>query len=187
MPTDSRVRYGPAPDRLLWVAGDTALTTEHEVLLSDLVGDATYFYSVGTTGQILAGGNSDHFFVTPPAAGSGRPTRIWVTADAGAADASGATVGDAYRRFTGALATDMWLRLGSDAEAARSESPAQNGLFDAYPDLVGHAHHATVSTTPSMPTCRSTRRDRAGTRPNDLVGSTPPATVKRGGVVSILV
>ena len=40
-PTDSRVLYGPAPESLLWGAADTPLTTEHEVVVSGLVGGAT--------------------------------------------------------------------------------------------------------------------------------------------------
>ena len=137
VPTDSQVLYGPAPDSLLWVAADAALTTEHEVLLPDLVGGATYFYAVGTTRETLAGGDADYFFVTAPAAGTGRPTRIWVTADAGAADATAVAVGAAYRRFTGARYTDVWLMLGSaDHLVAGIDRQYQRRLFDSYPDLL---------------------------------------------------
>ena len=136
IPTDSRVVYGPAPDSLLWVAAAAELTTEHEVLVPDLVGGTTYFYGVGTTREILAGGDADHFFVTPPAAGTGRPTRVWVTADAGAADANAAAVGDAYRRFAAARYTDMWLTLGGIAQPAGTDREHRRALFETYPDLL---------------------------------------------------
>ena len=65
--TDSRVLYGPAPEHLLWAAADATVTTEHAVLLPALVGGTTYFYSVGTITETLAGGNAEHVFVTAPA------------------------------------------------------------------------------------------------------------------------
>ena len=136
MPTDSRVLYGPAPESLLWGAADAPLTTEHEVVVSGLVGGATYFYGVGTTAEILAGGDADHFFVTPPAVGTARPTRIWVTADAGVADEDAASVRDAYRSFSGGRYTDIWLMLGDEAPLAVADTEPRHAAFDSYPDLL---------------------------------------------------
>src|SRR5215213_3972570 len=77
VPTDSLVRYGfDASD-----PGDLAigyeLTSEHEVTLADLAPDTKYFYSVGSTGQMLAGGEPVFHFRTFPMPGRPRPTRIW--------------------------------------------------------------------------------------------------------------
>ena len=58
VPTDSRVLYGPASENLIWAADDATVTTEHAVLVPALVGGTTYFYSVGTTTENLAGGDA---------------------------------------------------------------------------------------------------------------------------------
>ena len=46
--TNSRVHFGTDPVNLDNVADDPALKTEHEVMLSGLLPDTQYFYSVGT-------------------------------------------------------------------------------------------------------------------------------------------
>ena len=74
--------------------------------VTGLTPDTLYYYSVGNTNQVLAGGDSSHFFVTAPPTGVAQPTRIWVIGDSGTADANAVAVRDAYLNFTGARHTD---------------------------------------------------------------------------------
>ena len=46
-----------------------ALTTEHEVRLTGLPPDTRHYYSVGSSGQALSGGDASHFFATAPSPG----------------------------------------------------------------------------------------------------------------------
>ena len=62
--TDSVVLYGLSLDNLSSVTSSSALTTEHEVTLSGLSPDTRYYYSVGSSGQTLSGGDIGHFFAT---------------------------------------------------------------------------------------------------------------------------
>ena len=52
--------------------------------------DTLYYYSVGSTAQVLAAGDSGHFFVTAPPPEVAQPTRIWAIGDSGSADAHAA-------------------------------------------------------------------------------------------------
>lgn len=139
VPTESRVRYGATPGALASEARDAAATTEHAVTLSGLQSDATYFYSVGTDTETLAGGDEDHRFVTPPAAGTPRPVRIWVLGDSGTADAGAKAVRDGYERFGGTARTDLWLMLGDNAYPDGTDGQYQAAVFRMYPKLLAQS------------------------------------------------
>jgi len=84
--TDSMVRYGDAPGNLGFTASAPALTTEHEVRLTGLPPGTRHYYSVGSSGQALSGGDASHFFATAPSPGVAtfkrNPTPPEVTDDA---------------------------------------------------------------------------------------------------------
>jgi acid phosphatase type 7 len=134
--TDSRVRFGLSADNLFATADNNASTTEHAVTLNGLNADTKYFYSVGSTGATHAGGNASHFFVTAPASGSQRATRVWVLGDAGTANSDQARVRDAYINFTGATHTDLWLQLGDNAYENGTDSEYQSAVFDVYAEML---------------------------------------------------
>src|SRR6059036_1497650 len=73
--TDSRVQYGAAPGSLTSSTNNATATTEHEMTVSSLSPDTQYYYSVGTTSTVLAGNDTNHFFITYPPAGTPAPTR----------------------------------------------------------------------------------------------------------------
>lgn len=83
--SDSAVGFGAAPGNLTSVVSDPALVTDHEIALTSLDADTMYFYAVGTTAEILAGDDPGHFFVTSPAAGTAKDTRVLVFGDSGTA------------------------------------------------------------------------------------------------------
>lgn len=134
--SESVVRYGDAPGNLTSSASDLAQTVEHEIALSGLTSDTTYYYSVGTSVETLAGGDPDHFFVTPPVTGVAKPMRVWMLGDSGTADGNAAAVRDAYYSTTGATHTDLWIMLGDNAYPNGTDSEYQAALFDFYPDML---------------------------------------------------
>ena len=158
--TDSRVRFGAAPNALNTVADNAAVTTEHTVTLMGLMPNTTYYYSVGTTaGAVLAGGDANHVFVTAPAVGSTAPLRVWVLGDAGRANAEQRAVRDAYYAFNGTQRTNLWLMLGDNAYLNGTDDEYQAGLFDVYPTMLRQSvlwpaigNHDTADSTNPPPT-----------------------------------
>jgi len=133
---DSQVRFGNAPGNLTSSVDDAAVTTEHEIKLTGLAADTTYYYSIGSTGVVFAGDDSDHFFLTSPAVGTAKPTRVWVLGDSGTADGNAQAVANAYVNFTGITHTDLWLMLGDNAYDDGTDDQYQVAVFDMYPGML---------------------------------------------------
>ncbi|HYE97493.1 MAG TPA: metallophosphoesterase family protein [Planctomycetota bacterium] len=131
-----RVRYGSAPGSLSNVKDEASATTEHAVTLRSLTPNTKYYYSVGTAGATLAGGDANHFFVTSPAPGAPKRTRIWVIGDAGTKDSRQRAVYNAYNTFTGSTHTDLWLMLGDNAYLDGTDAEYQAAVFDMYKPLL---------------------------------------------------
>ena len=131
--TDSVVRYGTAPSSLTLTASNATAKTEHEIRLTGLAANTTYYYSVGNSATTLASG-SDYFFVTSPTAA--KPTRIWVLGDPGTGSSSQTSVRDAYYAFTGTRHTDLWLMLGDNAYNDGTDAEYQSKLFNIYPTML---------------------------------------------------
>jgi len=134
--TDSRVRYGPSPSNLNQTVYNSSPTTEHQVSLAGLAFNTQYYYSVGANTTPLAGGDANHFFVTSPAPGTSKPTRIWVLGDSGTANANAAAVRNAYFNFTGTRHTDLWLMLGDNAYQDGTDAEFQAAVFNMYPTML---------------------------------------------------
>ena len=134
--SDSRVRFGDAPGNLTSSVDDAAITTEHEVTLTELAADTTYYYSIGDTNDVFAGDDSEHFFLTPPMAGTAKRTRLWVLGDSGTANGNALAVANAYESFTGSRHTDLWLMLGDNAYNDGTDSEYQAAVFDMYPGML---------------------------------------------------
>jgi hypothetical protein len=160
-PTDSRVRYGTNAANLDLQADTAAVTTEHIVGIAGLSPDTKYFYSVGSTTEVLAGGDTNHFFVTAPPPGSRKRTRLWVLGDSGTADANAAAVRNAYVAFAGTNRADLCLMLGDNAYNDGTDAEYQTAVFDMYPAILrntvlwttlgNHDGHTANSTTQSGP------------------------------------
>ena len=73
VPTDSKVQYGSAPGSLTVSVSSGVSPGDHEIELTGLSPDTTYYYSVGNSTQVLAGNDADHFFLTSPV--PARPSR----------------------------------------------------------------------------------------------------------------
>ena len=135
-PAESHVDYGPAADDLSSTVSSTTLTTEHEVEISGLEADTTYFYSLGDGTTVFVGGDADHSFTTCPEAGVSRPFRAWVLGDSGTANAEAEAVRDAYYDYVPAATTDLWIMLGDNAYDDGTDREYQAAVFDMYPETL---------------------------------------------------
>lgn len=141
--TDSRVEYGLAFATLDATVDDATATTEHQVTLGGLSPDTVYFYRIGSTTEVLAGGDADHHFTTSPETGTPKPTRIWAIGDSGFPDPAviapgwirdGDAVRDAYTAFNGGVeSADVWLMLGDNAYFSATDAEYQTAVFGQYP------------------------------------------------------
>ncbi|MEO5617406.1 MAG: metallophosphoesterase, partial [Candidatus Eisenbacteria bacterium] len=129
--TNGRVWYGAAPGTYSGFADDPASGTEHEVVLAGLTSATRYYYTVGSTTEIAAGGDS-LTFRTHPVAGTSVPTRIWVLGDSGVPGTNQNNVRDAFIAWTGARDADVWLMLGDNAYNTGLDIEFQGGLFTPY-------------------------------------------------------
>ena len=127
--TDSEVRAGTSANNLSKIERSSTQTTEHEIRLTDLTPNTTYYYSIGSSSSVLGSGTS-YFFKTPPTTGSRNPTRIWVIGDSGTANSDAEAVYDAYRTLTGTAYTDLWLMLGDNAYNTGTDTEYQQAVFD---------------------------------------------------------
>jgi len=156
--TDSVVRYGTSPSNLNLTASNATVETEHEIRLTGLSPNTTYYYSVGYGSTTLASG-SDYFVVTAPA--GAKPTRVWVLGDPGTGSSSQTAVRTAYYNWTGARHTDLWLMLGDNAYNDGTDAEYQSKMFDIYPTMLrksvlwptlgNHDGHSADSATETGP------------------------------------
>jgi PKD repeat protein len=134
--SDSRVLCGSSPGSLVLCGQDPAVVLDHEIELSSLADDTTYFYAVGSSAEILAGDDADHRFITAPLIGVSRPTRVWILGDSGKGDQNAMDVRDAYYAYAGGVPTHLWLMLGDNAYDEGSDGEYQAKLFDIYPEML---------------------------------------------------
>jgi hypothetical protein len=117
------------------VDGD-APRTDHVIAVAGLSPSTTYFYSVGTSGQVLAGGTPDFRFTTGPANGTSAPTRIMAFGDSGTGGPTQIAVRDALLAFKGTRSADVWLLLGDNAYNNGGEQEYQSNFFEKYPQFL---------------------------------------------------
>jgi hypothetical protein len=134
--TDSKVWYGAQAGSLTGSVVDTNNVTEHQLTLTGLNPSTRYYYAVGSTTQMLAGNDANHFFITSPPLGDTGKTRIWVLGDSGTANSNAQAVRNAYYSYTGSTHTDLWLMLGDNAYPDGTDSDYQSAVFNMYPTML---------------------------------------------------
>ena len=147
-PVVSRVQFGRALNTLTNEVVGQAAITNHSVALSNLLPNTKYFYAAGTPSTNLAEGPAFYFTTSPLGA---KPTRIWVTGDAGCTynqpDYSGlgllvmnqSGVRDAYYAYSANRDTDLWLLLGDNAYNLGTDGDYQTNFFNMYSDFTPRA------------------------------------------------
>ncbi len=131
-PTTGVVRFGTNVSHLNHLAAGLTETSEHEVVLTQLQPDTRYYYSVGNPVGVLAGGDSNHFFVTAPMPGTPKPTRIWVFGDSGTGSSEQVAVRNAYQNFAQNRPADFMLLLGDNAYPNGTDAEYQTTFFNIY-------------------------------------------------------
>ncbi|MCF6205078.1 MAG: metallophosphoesterase family protein, partial [Methylococcaceae bacterium] len=143
-----KVHFGSSPSTLDQVVSDIGSGTDHEVSLTGLSANTTYYYSVGNSTTVEAGGDTNHFFKTSPSIGSSESTRIWVLGDSGTASDDARSVRDAYvNNYSGTEKADMVLMLGDNVygdSGYGAEEDYRAAIFDMY--------ESVLRNTPLWPT-----------------------------------
>ncbi|MBU0678505.1 MAG: metallophosphoesterase family protein [Verrucomicrobia bacterium] len=130
--TESVVRYGLSFGDLTFAVTNSIVSGEHRVELHGLSPRTTYYYSVGTESETLAGADEWHRFTTPPRVGEARPVRIWALGDPGYATEDARDVRDSFYRWNESAIPDLWLFLGDNAYGEGTDAQYQAGVFDKY-------------------------------------------------------
>lgn len=162
-----RVCYGTSSGSLITCSTDlnAVLANDHIVILSGLIPNSTYFYSVQHTSGALTEGTVNHKFTTPPTnIDTSKTTRIWVTGDPSEEVSSSKIprqdeVLKGFKTFQtntpSAQNLDLWLLLGDNAYSLGTEAEYTTGFFTPYDDM-NAAYPATnnnqiMKQTPIMP------------------------------------
>ena len=131
VPTDSQVKIGFIPGNYFRTTEISYLTSDHEVLIDNLIPDTKYYYTIGSVGQLLQG-DIDNYFTTYPPPGVERKFRFWITGDCGNGSSNQQQVRDQYINYAKNQSTDGWLLLGDNAYSSGLESEYDANFFAQY-------------------------------------------------------
>ncbi len=134
--SNSIVNYGTIDGILSSSVTDATLTTEHDVMITGLLPDTKYYYSVGNSSpaaQTLNAG-SDYYFYTLPVKGTERVARIWAMGDCGNNSSNQRNVRNSYMSYMGSNHTDVLLLLGDNAYNAGTDAEYTNNFYPIYQD-----------------------------------------------------
>ncbi|MBI5763583.1 MAG: metallophosphoesterase family protein [Planctomycetes bacterium] len=138
MATDSVVHFGAAPGSLTSTVSDPTLRIDHYVTLSGLSPATTYYYDVGLTGQVLAGGDANHYLATSPTPGSRGQFSFWMVGDCGNGSVEQTQVRNAMLAVTAADPPDFWLHMGDIAYNSGTNTEFNNYHFGVYQGILRH-------------------------------------------------
>ncbi|MCW5906498.1 MAG: metallophosphoesterase [Chitinophagales bacterium] len=147
--TDSRVYYGDTLGATTFFKDSTTLTTEHRVLLTGLTPLTKYYYSIGSSSQILRGNDSLLYFKTAPDSNSHVPVRFWAIGDFGHGNQAQADVRESYLRYAQKTKpADLQLWLGDNVYQDGTDAEYQSKVFDTvygYGNLFPYLPFASTS------------------------------------------
>jgi hypothetical protein len=156
-------------------------TRQYEAHVKGLQPATRYFYGVYDGDTLLAGGDSDHYFLTHPPLGSKSSMRLWVVGDSGTGDANQAAVHTAMRDYVAKTGRplDHYLHVGDMAYGRGTDGQFQNHFFEPYA--------ATLQNT----VCWASMGNHEGANSRGLSGTGPyydayvvPTAAEAGGVAS---
>lgn len=131
-PTNSIVRYG-TNEPAQFAVTNHARTSEHAVLLNNLIPGTRYFYSFASDAQNF-GGNYTQSFRTSPT--NAQPFNVWAIGDFGTVDENQGAVRDAFLDSDFPSTTDVWLMLGDNAYEDGTDDEYQDAVFGMYDMLL---------------------------------------------------
>ncbi len=129
----SRVWFGKVGSELTGVADDSALVTEHKVLLSGLEPGTRYYYTIGGFRDTLQSG-PDNYFYTLPLAGSHGVYRIGIFGDCGNNSINQRNVRDQFIKYLDTSYLTAWILLGDNCYPDGTDAEFQSNFFNIYKD-----------------------------------------------------
>ncbi len=189
--TDSRVYYGTTIGANALHADSATLTTEHRVKINNLNPRTKYYYSIGSSTQVLRGSDDQLYFTTAIDSTMNDPVRFWVIGDFGHGNAAQAAVRNSYVNFEPNHPADFQVWAGDNAYSDGTDLEYQNKVFDTvygYQSLFPHlpfvpcsGNHDWNSICNWMAPCNTDPEVQTGPYLNII---DPPTEGEQGGVPS---
>jgi acid phosphatase type 7 len=129
--TDSKVTYGKSLTALDSTIVLTDSVSKHEVKIENLEPFTKYYYTIGTSTEILDGPEESIHFVTAPVPGTEQPVRVWAIGDFGKGNQGQKDARDAYLDYVGNDLTNVWIWLGDNAYNDGTDQEYQDKVFDS--------------------------------------------------------
>lgn len=129
---DSKVSYGIAQNSLTSVSYTNNSDTNHCNLLSGLLPNTRYYYTVNQTASLVS--NDTFYFYTAPPFGSGQKIRIVALGDCGSGYQQQYNVKNAINHFRQNNYINCVLLLGDNAYNSGIHTEYQTGFFRPYQD-----------------------------------------------------
>ncbi|QDV75213.1 Alkaline phosphatase precursor [Botrimarina mediterranea] len=125
-----------AGDRKLWDRNPSTPegTWQYEAKVAGLKPATKYWYAVYDGDRLLAGGDGDHTFTTPPSPSAPADLRLWVVGDSGTGGPDQKRVYEAMQDFaaTTGRTPDAVLHVGDMAYGDGADVEFQRHFFDVY-------------------------------------------------------
>ncbi|MCB9032297.1 MAG: metallophosphoesterase [Chitinophagales bacterium] len=129
--TTSTINFGSTINNLSNIVTDTNLVTDHIVLIEGLSPKTKYYYAVSLNGNILAGNNEQHHFVTNPSSNDTSKVSFWVTGDFGAKNNDQISVKRWFQNYLVNNTVDAWLWLGDNTYDNGKDWEYQQKVFSS--------------------------------------------------------
>lgn len=131
-----KVLYGTDMNNLTQTISEGGATTEHEVNISGLSPNTTYYYSIGIDGTSYTPSEEGFYFRTSPVHGTDQPIRVWAIGDFGNGSQAQLDVKTGYTEHFGDVHTDVWMWLGDNAYGDGTDQEYQEKVFEVYPEVL---------------------------------------------------
>lgn len=130
--TDSKISVGTSVGNYTLHATNSTSTKEHEVRITGLSPDTKYYYSFGSSSQVLQA-TSSNFFTTAPPANTTRKIRVAAFGDCGI-NSNNFQAGTlkSYQNYVGSNPAELMLLLGDNAYSGGTDAQYTSNFFGVY-------------------------------------------------------
>lgn len=135
LPTDSKVNFGASLNNQNSFVVNNTLKTDHFINISGLNPSTIYYYSIGTSNNVLNGNVDMLRFKTSPANGAVGPYRIWAIGDSGKGNQGQRDVLNSFLNYTNGEQTDLMIMLGDNAYSDGTKQEYQDKCFNIYDSI----------------------------------------------------
>jgi hypothetical protein len=129
----SRVYFGTSSSDLNRQITDSALLTDHKILLTGLQPGTRYFYSIGDVKNKLQGDTGNYFYSLPNP-GDTDTYRIAAFGDCGNNSINQRNVRDQLLQYIGKKYLNAWILLGDNTYPDGTDAEFQANFFNIYKD-----------------------------------------------------